>query len=294
MRQALMFYQQLPSVVRGLPRAPQGFNPNQVGGTLTLFLPLTVTLFIYLIRYRHADGLWVLRMVGTSFTLVLMTITLILTQSRWSYVSTFLALLFLGLSQRGLLRWFTVVVCLLGVGVVGFLGPVTVAYGVLGDSTLENWTAQGFLPGRVEIWQRAAVAIRDHPLTGIGFDTLVPIVHARYPTYLLAPGSDFTHAHNLYLQTALDLGIPGLIGFLALLIVWVRMLWQVRQQAEQAFDRALATGLLFGVTGQLLFGLADAIALGQKPGVFFWVYLGVGGALWMHHVEKPGETGSVC
>jgi len=46
-------------------------------------------------------------------------------------------------------------------------------------------------------------------------------------------------------------------------------------------------GLGCGVLAQMVFGLADAIALGQKPGLFIWAFLGLGGALWLQ-VTRQG------
>lgn len=281
-RRLVALYQQLPTLVRGLPRAPEGFNPNVVGGTLTLFVPLAVVLLVYVAaRRRGRPGRTRLLSAALLLALLLLGATLLLTQSRLAYLATGVTLLLLGLSERGVVRWVALGVLLVGLGALVVLGPNTVAYGLFGVPTLAAWSRYGVLSGRQEIWHRALAVLRDHPLTGIGFSTLVPIVHARYPTFHLTPDKDFTHAHNLYLQTALDLGIPGLIAFLALLIVLSILLVRVQRHAARPFHRALAKGLRFGMTAQLLYGLADAIALGQKSGVFFWSYLGVGAALWL-------------
>ncbi|MEA3308680.1 MAG: O-antigen ligase family protein [Chloroflexota bacterium] len=292
MRQLVTMYQHLPIAIRGLPRAAQGFSPNQVGGTLTLFIPLTMTLLMHVSQHRRGSWQWILTASSLLLTLGTMATTLILTQSRWAYISTLITLLLLGLSQRDWLRWFTLGVFLLGIGIVILLGPVNVAHGlglhgVSSPNTLLNY---GSLSGRAEIWQQAITVIQDHPLTGIGFDTLVPIVHARYNTFRLTPDRNFAHAHNFYLQVALDLGLPGLMAFVAMLLLWFYMLWQVRWHAASTSDRALTTGLLFGTFAQLLYGFVDAIALGQKPGIFLWLYLGLGGALWLRWQETTDDS----
>ena len=73
------------------------------------------------------------------------------------------------------------------------------------------------LQGRVELWSRALYAIQDFPLTGCGLGTFRQVVHLLYPPFFVEPGADLAHAHNFFLQVALDLGVPGLIAYLALL-----------------------------------------------------------------------------
>ncbi len=51
---------------------------------------------------------------------------------------------------------------------------------------------------------------------------------------------DITHAHNEFLQTALDLGLPGLAALVTLYVVTFRLLgacWQAVKQGEQSVNR---------------------------------------------------------
>src|SRR5207237_5657063 len=73
---------------------------------------------------------------------------------------------------------------------------------------------------RGEIWSRAAQAIHDYPLTGIGMGAFRSVVPALYP-YVLSDPSKVHHAHNLYLQVGADLRLPGLVGFIALALCLV-------------------------------------------------------------------------
>jgi len=106
-------------------------------------------------------------------------------------------------------------------------------------------------------------------------------VHVLYPLFLVAPDVDFGHAHNEFLQAGLDLGIPGLIAFIALYIGAFWMLANVwkrspnPQLATFKMQRATILGLGGGLAAHLLYGLTDAVALGAKPGVLFWMLLGL-------------------
>ncbi len=125
---------------------------------------------------------------------------------------------------------------------------------------------------RKELWPWAITAISDFPFTGLGLGAFRQVVFRLYPLSLPV-GQDIGHAHNIFLQTALDVGLPGLVVYLALLIVAAAVGWRVAR--ADAGLRAVALGLLAGLFALHVFGLADALALGAKPGVVFWFALGL-------------------
>ncbi len=83
------------------------------------------------------------------------------------------------------------------------------------------------------------------------------------------------HAHNVYLQTAVDLGIAGLMAFVGL---WLIVGWQAAQayrRAPNGSARGAIAGLGAGRAAYLIYGLTDAITLGAKPLVLLWVTVGL-------------------
>ena len=290
-------YARLPLLITDVPRAEKGFNANQVGGALVLFIPLAATLLLYqLRRSRHRPSLrrdvpWILTTLGLCGTLAFTLFVLLLTQSRGSYVATALALL-LAFATQG--RWpsrVAIAVLVVGLVLLAHFGVQRTGEALFGIGSLESLSQEASWAGRVEFWKRSLRVLQDHPFTGIGFDTLFAVIHARYPTFLLPPGTPATHAHNFLLQVGLDLGIPGLVAFVWLLMAWGRMLWRVWREAESPAYRALATGLACGLLGHLVFGLTDANDLGAKPGVFMWAYFGLGAALWVKTDGAREPTG---
>ena len=304
-------YERAPTLLRGIPRAERGFNANQVAGALTLFVPLAAVLLLHALRRRSLPAwLHVLRTLGLAAVLGLTAFTLLLTQSRMACVAVSLALLLSGATLGRWPRRVVLVLLLVGIGLLAYYGPERVGQALFGVPNLESLAEETSWVGRVEIWRRSLRVIQDHPLTGIGFDTLFPVIHARYPTFLIPAGRDATHAHNLFLQTGLDLGLPGLAAFAWLLLAFGWMMAQVWRRTSLPADgdadgaaggaaggavdgagplggaAALAAGLGLGLLAQVTFGLADAIALGQKPGVFTWAVLGLGAALWTSDVGR--------
>lgn len=143
----------------------------------------------------------------------------------------------------------------------------------------------------LEMWQRALHMIRDMPYAGIGLSTFPLIVNNFYPGFLIGPEPQ---AHNLYLQTALDLGLPGLLAFLWPLIAFYYGLARTYRMSTGRDLRALLVGLAAGVLAYLVSGLLDLLIWGGKPTVALWSMLGLATAVNSvakeHGAHKAPET----
>lgn len=273
----------LPDRVVQLPDAPQaGINPNQLAGALMLYLPLAVVAVVdQWAEGRRTWALW-----GAVLGLLLVSGVLLLTQSRGGWMGgvaslgTLAILWGLSASSRWA-RWSALVVFVLTVGVVigvvFWLGGFQQAGEALLDqgshSALEGSVGTISIQGRLEIWSRALYAIADFPFTGCGLGAFRRVAWVLYPLFLVPAGTDFAHAHNIFLQTALDLGLPGLVAYLALLGLAAAVCWQAIRRGGRR--RRLALGLLAGLVGLHVYGLTDALALGSKPGLALWMVLGL-------------------
>ena len=122
--------------------------------------------------------------------------------------------------------------------------------------------------------------IQDFPLTGVGLNTFPVVVEALYPLVLAsADPRPPPHAHNFLLQVGVDFGVPGIMAVLWLLAVVFRLLWKT-WPIEARRGQWLATGIAGGLTGHLVFGLTDAVALGAKPGFLLWWAIGLAEIAW--------------
>jgi putative inorganic carbon (HCO3(-)) transporter len=139
---------------------------------------------------------------------------------------------------------------------------------------------------RQEIWRWALAAIRSFPLTGTGLGTFRRVVFRFYPIAVV-PDYDPAHAHNVFLQVALDVGLPGLVAYLALLMVAAVIAWRVARR--NAALRPFAIGLFAGLVAFHAFGILDAIALGQKPAFLLWMTLGMLAALTRIDAKTAGK-----
>lgn len=139
--------------------------------------------------------------------------------------------------------------------------------------------------GRMELWSRALAGIQDFPVTGMGMNNFRRLMPRMYPTLDATPELDIAHAHNHLLQAALDLGVPGLIAYLAIWMVSLTLLWRVYRRAADAMARTIAGGLAAGLIAHFVFSLADVIPLGSKVGVLFWMTLALAASL--HQIALP-------
>ncbi len=271
----------LPMLVRDLPGADGGFHPAEVGGTLTWLVFLPIAAFIALWSQRRSL-LGTAALVGLGGLSGVLLAALVLTQSRSAWLG-FAAGAAVVLWLLG--RWGRFV--LIGAVTIGFIAavllgpdrlwpgnPVDSTSGQLG--TVFNPT----LSDRVEIWSRAVYGIQDFSFTGMGLGTFRYIMPVLYPLFTVSPDVDLGHAHNEWLQAGADLGLLGLIAFVALQGLSLVLAYQAFRQPLPVTVHWLMAGVLAGLAAHGIFGLTDAVALGAKPGIFFWLLLALTAVVW--------------
>jgi putative inorganic carbon (HCO3(-)) transporter len=300
----------LPPRITGLPGAAEGFHPNEVAGALLWVAPLACMLAAMaplgarsiarsLGRVRGALLLCTLML-----TAAFLVTVLILTQSRGGWIAAALVLPACVLVLlRG--RWRLAATILLIGGVVTAAAWVALARPDALDLLIigpQQDPGPGMsletLSGRFEVWSRAIYGIQDFPFTGMGMNAFRRVVPVLYPLFSIDPTTDIGHAHNAFLQAALDLGIPGLIAYLSVHISAFAMLvssWRRRGKLPfpEPLSRALILGLGGGLAAHLIYGLTDAVALGAKPGVLWWMLLGLVASLYRVPSLRPARKEAV-
>jgi putative inorganic carbon (HCO3(-)) transporter len=140
---------------------------------------------------------------------------------------------------------------------------------------------------RQEVWRWSIMAIGDFPFTGMGLGSFRRVIRRLYPL-AVSPSFEVAHAHNLYLQVALDVGLPGFIAYLVLVMIAGAMGWEAAKRDEGM--RPVALGLLAGLIALHVYGVSDALALGSKSGILFWMILGLlTGMRTMVHRPSGGD-----
>ena len=290
----------LPERLLTLPEGPEGgVSANQLAGVLAFYLPLALGWLWSVIARMAGRGQGAeprrpsrLRSLGiaalnlgillaAALSVGITAGLLVITQSRSGWIGGTAGVLALGALAMGSARqrwlhWLVigvVALTLIGGGVFLVRVPAEAWDRLWGDTAVIETEVTGSVSfsGRVEIWSRALYAIQDFPFTGCGLGTLRKVIPLLYPLFTVSLENDIAHAHNIFLQTAADVGLPGLIAYLALLGLVAVVAW------KSAPRRGLP--LLAAFIALHLYGLTDAVALGSKPGIVFWTALGLLAAL---------------
>ena len=207
---------------------------------------------------------------------------LVLTQSRGGYLATAFAL-----PLVVILRWPK----LWRIAVLGLLVVCAAAWWIGAATILDQLSTDGSLGGwqsRLDVWNASWLAIQDFPFTGIGMGAFTVTIPLLYPIPFTV--ESFPHAHNIFLQVALDLGFPGLIAFLAMLINLVVMLVALlRRPTVDSLHRTLAIGASAALLAMLIHGLMDATTWGVKLAFLPWTLYALITALFVH-ASKQDEA----
>jgi putative inorganic carbon (HCO3(-)) transporter len=242
-------------------------HPNVMAGSLVILLPIPFALMIF--AWRELGG-W--KRLLSSIVILTMVGMLFLTKSRGAWIAFTLILVFLPI-LRWRWGWVGVVVLIVAEGVILYrFGITSVAEALLSSDTV------GSVGGRVEVWSRAIYMIQDFSFTGIGMGTFGDVADLLYPFFLAAPSS-ILHSHNLFLQVTVDLGLPGLIAWLAILYLVLITSWRVYRRGQKSANGWLAgigAGLFCSQLALMTHGLTDAVTWGMvRPAPIVWVLWGL-------------------
>jgi putative inorganic carbon (HCO3(-)) transporter len=247
-------------------------HPNVMAGYLVILLPVSAALLLF-----AWPSLGRKLRLGLSLACLFILVILLLTKSRGAWMG-FGAVVLLLAALRWRRGWLLIPAFML----VGIAVMLLVGSGPLLDALATSGTVNG-VAGRVDIWSRAIYMIRDFPFTGIGMGTFGSLADALYPFTLAAPGS-VPSAHNLYFQVAVDLGIPGLIAWLAIFGLVTRCAWGVYRRGRRLQDpwvTALGAGFLASQLALAVHGLTDTVTWGMvRPAPLVWALWGLAVASW--------------
>lgn len=246
-----------------LPRLTDNpIHPNVLAGGLVLALPVPLALLVFGGRdMRRGERLAALAAVAGIAAI------LVLTKSRGGLLAAAAAVLALCL-LRWRRAWIAVTLAALAAGLFLWLtGPERITGALSAAGWVVGW------PGRFEIWTRGLYVVQDFPFTGIGMGTFEQVSNALYPYFLLGPDADVPHAHNLFLQVAVDLGIPGLVAWLGLLFLVVLAAWHIYRsgaRGRSGWDAGLGAGLLCSQIALAVHGMLDAPVWGAHSALVVW------------------------
>lgn len=191
-------------------------------------------------------------------TSLLLMGTLVLTFSRGGWVGfAFGILVFVLLVEKRLL----LLLIPLGLGAMKFLPPTVVnrilSIGNFADSS-NNY--------RIKIWKITLDIIKDHKIAGVGFG-YIPFKQT-FESYIRTMPA--YHAHNTYLETMAEMGIPGLIVLIVFIFILYKYSIKTLVKGQDRWTKIISAGVISGISALLAQGAVESVFYLPKIIITFW------------------------
>ncbi|MFU8771237.1 MAG: O-antigen ligase family protein [Anaerolineales bacterium] len=257
-------------------------HPNVLAGSLVLFLPVALAALLF--GWRQVN--WLHRLLSV-VGLVTISAMLAISQSRGAMVAVGVSVLAM-LILRWRQAWIVLVPAAFSAGLgIYRLGFMPILEALTGNDTL------GSLENRLEIWSRALYMVQDFPFTGVGMGSFTQAADLLYPFFYIAPGR-VHHAHNLFLQVAVDLGLLGLLAWLAIFFLAIACAVRIYRIGLWRQDGWLAGSGAWLLCSQIalgVHGLTDAVTWGMvRPAPFVWILWGIVFGLYNWVMQSDSST----
>lgn len=132
---------------------------------------------------------------------------------------------------------------------------------------------------RMGLWNKSLDLIRENPVRGIGSGNF-SVKGAELRWGGCPPETKWTEAHSIYLQNAVERGLPGFLVFLWFLLAIGKKLW------EAAKSTPIGWGIFFGFFGLLISGLTETWTNDSEVVLCVYFLIGTAWALG----KSPGQS----
>jgi len=265
----------IPRLNWNIPGSEHGFNGNAIGGFIILLFPLCLAILIPYCRSKSAANRLYSKGYFAFFLILFMVIfsgILFLTLSIVSWMALVISLWIVFFSKKWKAVSAGLLVALVIFSILIFPSKFSsISKTIKGDLDPEK------IDYRLQWWGIAVDTIKSNPFFGIGMNRI-----RLHPEI----GYERSHVHNHFLQTAAELGIPGLLAYLAIVAVAAIMCVRIWHNPAAGWMKYAAMGLGCGQLAHFLFGTIDCIPLGAKVGIFFWLSLSMITALYNYSIRR--------
>ena len=240
---------------------------NDFAWYLTCFLPIAMSMMACQIKHFYKLLCFA--------TLAVASASLMWTNSRSGWISFAVATLFVGIfvfykveKKKSLINLFFATLF-----IIILIFPL---YPRLFNKTYGRFTGsdKGSTKSRFPQFEVAFSIIKTHPILGIGLNNYSEIMWKYDDTEEGLDQISYHPVHNIFLQIAAEIGIPGLLIFIWFLITifYIGVRYIFLNEGVVAYG---IIGMLAGILAFLVHGLYDVASIGSKMFLFTWFFAGL-------------------
>lgn len=245
-------------------------GPNQFGrylGSIILFMT-GILLWTEEKKFKITSGLIIAASV----------FPLVFTYSRGGWISVFVAVIFLlFLKNKKIASVVLITSILLGSIFICSYSPVPLSKYKTTSEKAEKICRWMFKTKRLYRWKTVIIEIKKRPLKGIGFgptnfEHFYPQVK-RYKKF-----SDVVHAHNYYLEIAMESGVIALMAFLWLWVTLLKHIWKAFHRSSESFIKACFAGIFGVILARSIHWIVE-VPHAQQVILTMWAFIGIAMAI---------------
>jgi O-antigen ligase len=202
-----------------------------------------------------------------------------LTNSRASWLALFIQIILYGLLTKDKK-------VLIGIGFIAIIIAIIIAISPAKEILIHRVpiiTSTGEIIerdtalSRLVIWKEGIEKIKGHPITGIGYGR--ESFKKAFPDVpVMKEDKGLWHTHNVFIETALQIGIPGMLFLILQLLLLINIFWKGFRRERQGLPKFFFLGLLLIIFGFFARNQFDHVYV-DSPTLMFWLLMGMGMAL---------------
>ncbi|SFL68074.1 O-antigen ligase family protein [Pelosinus propionicus] len=141
---------------------------------------------------------------------------------------------------------------------------------------------------RLALWESTIAMIVNKPFLGIGWGAYW-MVYPDYDFFINNPNTKIFHAHNMYLNIAAEIGIPGLITFLTIMYGHLRLaLSSVRESIR--WSSGIMLGIVGAIFGLIVNGFTDYVMFNIQLSMLFWLLNALIVVVWKQNSQRQDQN----
>jgi putative inorganic carbon (HCO3(-)) transporter len=257
-------------------------NRNHFAGLMEMFIPIALGLaYISAHRFGELARAYTYLLVGA-----LMSLALLFSVSRMGILSFLFTLCFLGILQWHKSRRSLAAGLALGMGALVAVGALWIGVDSVVQRYSELMVGDGFFrQSRVMIFRDVTRMIAANPL-GIGVDNF----HDRFREYqTFHPDLLFDHAHNDYLETAAEWGLPVAMAFWSFIVFTAARAVRLFVSVQSPEQQGILLACIGAILAILVHSLMDFNLQIPSNAMLFFTFVGISLAMPLPESVHPFE-----